>query len=470
MNTSRHIKDYPGGRIHLIGIGGSSMSGLAEMLIDQGYRVTGSDRDEGYLIHYVKEKGCSVTIGHKPENVHGADLVVYSAAISKDNPERAEAEKLGIPSIERAELLGQLMEGYGKTVGVCGAHGKTTVTSMISQILLQGGKDPSIHIGGRLDAIGGSTRVGHSDIFVAEACEYNRSFLQLHPTVAVVLNIDADHLDCYRDIDEIEETFGVFLRMVPDSGVVIGNGDDPRIRRQMEKLKCRKIYYGLNSDNDWRPLSIEEDSFGCMSCQLICANAETIPLKMSVPGSFNLMNAIAATAASSELGVTPSESARILENFTGAHRRFEKTDEINGVEVFHDYGHNPTEMRNALSIARKRCRGRLWAVMQPHTFSRVRTLFEQYLTCTSEADFTLVTDICAAREPDPGDLNSGMLVNGMIQNGINAKWTPSFNDTEEWLRSHWEPGDLVLTMGCGDINLLNEQIHRHEVENRTEGK
>ncbi len=463
------IRDIPGGRIHLIGIGGSSMSGLAEMLMDQGYNVSGSDRDEGYLIHHVREKGCRVFIGHRPENVHGADLVVYSAAISRDNPERAEAEKEGIPSIERAVLLGQLMEGFGKSVGICGAHGKTTVTSMLSQILLEDGKDPSIHIGGRLDAIGGSTRVGHSDIFVAEACEFNRSFLQLRPTVAVVLNIDADHLDCYRDLDEIEETFGQFMRLLPEDGVAIGNGDDERVRRQIGKLNCRKVFFGNGPENDWYPEDVEEDELGRSAFTLRHGDGKGVRVEMGVPGGFNRMNGLAAIAAAAELGVAPEKAAEILKRFTGAHRRFEKTDEIDGVEIFHDYGHNPAEMRNALSIARKRCKGNLWAVMQPHTFSRVRTLFDQYLTCTEEADYTLVTDICAAREKDPGDLNSGMLVEGMKQHGIRATWTPSFDETEKWLREHWAPGDLVLTMGCGDINLLNDQIHRHETE-RTEGK
>ena len=469
-NTRVKISDFPGGHIHLIGIGGSSMSGLAEMLIDQGYSVTGSDRDEGYLIHHVREKGGKVMIGHQPENVRGADLVVYSAAIAADNPERKEAEKLGIPSIERAVLLGQLMEGFGKAVGICGAHGKTTVTSMISQILLEAGKDPSIHIGGRLDAIGGSTRVGHSDIFVAEACEFNRSFLQLHPTVAVVLNIDADHLDCYRDLDEIEETFGKFLRLLPADGVAIGNGDDPRVRRQIEKLQCRKVFFGFGPDNDLYPEDVAEDELGRSSFKLRVPESEPVSVRIEVPGSFNRMNGLAAIAAAAELGVPPETSAGILGKFTGAHRRFELTDTIGGVEVFHDYGHNPTEMRNALSIARKRCKGRLWAVMQPHTFSRVRTLFDQYLTCTGEADYTLVTDICPAREPDPGDLNSGMLVEGMRQNGIDARWTPAFDDTEKYLREHWKAGDLVLTMGCGDINLLNDQIHRHELEREGEEK
>ena len=470
MSTTKRIRDCAGGRIHLIGIGGSSMSGLAEMLADQGYKVTGSDRDEGYLIHHVREKGCEVMIGHRAENVHGADLVVYSAAIPADNPERAEAVRLGIPSIERAVLLGQLMEGFPKAAGICGAHGKTTVTSMVSQILLEAGMDPSIHIGGRLDAIGGSTRVGHSGIFVAEACEFNRSFLQLHPTVAVVLNIDADHLDCYKDIDEIEETFGEYLRLVPESGAAIGNGDDPRVRRQIEKLNCRKSFFGFGADNDWRPEDITEDDLGRAEFTLRHEGTEPVRVRMGVPGRFNLLNGLAAVATAAELGVAPEQAAEILGRFTGAHRRFEKTDEIDGVEIFHDYGHNPTEMRNALSIARRRCKGRLWAVMQPHTFSRVRTLFDQYLTCTEEADFTLVTDICAAREKDPGDLNSGMLTEGMVRNGIDAKWTPSFDDTEAYLRAHWAPGDLVLTMGCGDINLLNDQIHRHEQEKRTEGK
>ena len=465
MKTA-HIRDYQGRRIHLIGIGGSSMSGLAEMLMDQGYQVSGSDRDEGYLVHYVREKGGQVMIGHRAENVHGADLVVFSAAIPPENPERAEAERLGIPTLERAYLLGQLMEGFPKAVGVCGAHGKTTVTSMLSQILLENGKDPSIHIGGRLDAIGGSVRVGHSGIFVAEACEFNRSFLRMHPTVAVVLNIDADHLDCYRDLDEIEETFGMFLASLPEDGVAIGNGDDPRVRRQIDQLKCRKVYFGFNEENDWYPAWVEEDDRGYATFTLMHNGKETVRMKMGVPGDFNRMNALAAMAAAEELGVSPDAAAGSMEKFTGAHRRFELTDVIDGVEIFHDYGHNPTEMRNALSIARKRCKGRLWAVMQPHTFSRVRTLFDEYLTCTEAADITLVTDICAAREKDPGDLNSGMLVEGMKANGIQAIWTPSFDDTEKYLRDHWQAGDLVLTMGCGDINLLNDQIHRHETEGR----
>lgn len=459
-----HIRDYAGKRVHMIGIGGSSMSGLAEMLIDKGYRVTGSDRTDGYLLGDVRAKGAEVMIGHRPENVRGADVVVYTAAIPADNPERVEAERLGIPSMERAYLLGQLMEGYPQAVGVCGAHGKTTVTSMLSQILVECGLDPSVHIGGKLDAIGGSTRIGQGDIFLAEACEFNRSFLKLRPTLAVVMNIDADHLDCYRDIDEIEATFGQFLSLLPADGLAIGKGTDERVRRQLEKLPCRHETFGLTADCDWHPEHLTEDDRGYAAYDLYHGGECLGHVTMAVPGDFNVENGLAALATASALGADMRRALSSLASFHGAHRRFELTDVVNGAEIFHDYGHNPTEMRNALSIARKRCKGRLFAVMQPHTFSRVRTLFSEYLTCTEIADVTLVTDICAAREKDPGDLNSGMLVDGMKAHGVNALWTPSFDETEAYLRAHLQPGDLAITMGCGDINLLNEQIHRHEQE------
>lgn len=465
-----HIRDFTGKRIHMIGIGGSSMSGLAEMLIDLGYTVSGSDRTEGYLIGDVREKGATVFIGQKAENVRGADLVVYSAAIAKENPERAEAERLGIPTLERAYLLGQLMEHSKVSVGVSGTDGKTTTSSMLSQILLENGMDPSISIGGKLDAIGGGMRVGHGGVFVAEACEFNRSFLHMAPTVEILLNIKADHLDCYKDVDEIEETFGQFLSRLPEDGTAVGNGDDPRVRRQMEKCGRRTVFFGLDPRNEWHPEDLKEDDAGFYTFKAVRNGECQAEVAMGVPGIFNVIDALAAIAAADLLGISAEKSTSTLNRFVGAHRRFELTDTVDGVEIFTDYGHNPVEMHNAISIARKRCKGRLWAVMQPHTFSRVRTLFDEYLTCTEEADFTLVTDICAAREKDPGDLNSGMLTEGMKKNGIEAIWTPSFDDTEKYLREHWRPGDLVITMGCGDINMLNEQIHIHETERREERK
>lgn len=441
------------------------MNGLAMMLIDRGYRVTGSDQNEGYLLGGVRAKGAEVTIGHSAQNVQGADAVFYSAAIGDDNPERMEAERLGIPCMERAYLVGMLMEGYARRAGICGTHGKTTTTSMLSQILVEDGKDPGIHIGGILPAIGGSVRDGQGDIFVTEACEFHRSFLHMPPTVAVVLNIEEDHLDYYRDIDEIESAFGEYLALLPPDGTAVGNGDDIRVRRQMDKLTCKRVYVGLDRNNDWYPDDVYEDPLGLCSFDVKRKGEKAAHVSMAIPGRFNMFNALAAMAAADALGVPPEKAAQTLSRFQGARRRFELTDTINGVELFHDYGHNPTEMRNAISIARKRCKGRLWAVMQPVLFTRVRALFDSYLTCTAEADMTLITDIYGGREKDPGDLNSGMLADGMRKNGIPALWTPSFDDTEKYLLAHWQPGDLVITLSGATVNLLNDQISRHARSN-----
>ncbi len=457
-----HIRDYQGKRVHMIGIGGSSMSGLAQLLQQKGYQVDGSDNLETYSTRRLRELGIPVTIGHKAENVRGADFVVYTVAILPDNPERVEVARLGLPNIERATLLGQLMEGYEQAVGVCGAHGKTSTTAMLSQVLLECGLDPSIHIGGTLDAVGGSTRIGQSGLFVAEACEFNASFLHLRPTVAVVLNIDADHLDFYKDIDDIQQTFGQFLALLPANGCAIGNGDDPRVRELLAGVPCETVTFGFGEGNDWQPADLQYD--GCDRASFVpCFRGERFGrVTLKVAGFFHVLNALAALACAHHLGADMTRAARSLSDFCGAHRRFELTGVIDGVKLYHDYGHNPAEMRNILGVAVKQPHNRLWAVMQPHTYSRVKRLFDDYLTCTQVADITLVTDIYAAREKDPGDIRTEMLIEGMRAHGVNAIHTPSFDDTERYLRAHWQPGDLVLTMGCGNINQLNEQMNEHE--------
>lgn len=458
-----HIRDYQGKHIHMIGIGGSSMSGLAQMLLEKGYQITGSDNLETYATKHLRnDLHIPVTIGHKAENVHGADLVVYTVAILPDNPERVEVERLNLPNIERATLLGQLMEGFHTAIGVCGAHGKTTTTSMLSQVLMECDMDPSIHIGGSLDFIGGSTHIGKSDMFVAEACEFNASFLHLRPTVAVVLNIDADHLDFYRDIDHIQETFGKFLALLPKDGLAIGNGDDARILQLFEVLDRTCLTFGMEKECDYMPLNLTYDEYGHASFDLGYRGKPLGHVTLQVPGSFQVYNALASLACAHTQGADMDMACHAMSEFKGAHRRFELTAEIDGVKLYHDYGHNPTEMRNVLSVARLQPHNRLWAVMQPHTYSRVKRLFNDYLTCTQAADITLVTDIYAAREKDPGDIKAEQIVEGMRLNGVNAVHTPTFDDTERYLRAHWQPGDLVLTMGCGNINQLNDQIWEHE--------
>ena len=462
-----HIRDYQGKHIHMIGIGGSSMNGLAQMLLEKGYRLTGSDNLETYATRHLRDDlHVPVTIGHKAENVHGADLVVYTVAILPDNPERVEVERLGIPCIERATLLGQLMEGYETAIGVCGAHGKTTTTSMLSQVMMECGMDPSIHIGGNLDFIGGSTRIGKSGTFLTEACEFNASFLHLRPTVAVVLNIDADHLDFYRDIDHIQQTFGQFLGLLPPHGAAIGNGDDPRILQLFDKLECQTLTFGLQNACDYLPANLTYDPYGHARFDLTFRGKDLGHIELRVPGAFQVYNALAALACAHHEGADMAKACQAMNDFKGAHRRFELTGEIDGVRLYHDYGHNPAEMRNAVGVAVMQPHNRVWAVMQPHTYSRVKRLFQDYLTCTEAADITLVTDIYAAREKDPGDIRAEMVVEGMRKNGINAIHTPSFDDTEAYLRQNWQPGDLVLTMGCGNINQLNDQIWEHECQKR----
>lgn len=462
---SPHIRDYTGKRVHMIGIGGSSMSGLAEMLQQKGYAVTGSDGTESYATKKLRALGIPVEIGHRPENVRGAGLVVYTAAIAPDNPERLEIARLNIPSMERATLLGQLMEGYPRAVGVCGTHGKTTTTSMLSQIAVNAGLDPSVHIGGQLDAIGGSTRIGGGDAFVAEACEFNASFLHLRPTIAVVLNIEEDHLDFYRDIDDITQTFGKFLSLLPSDGLCIGNGDDLRVASLMEALSCAHETFGMDGRCDWHPDNLLEDDTGRAGFDLVYKGEARTRIQLSVPGRFNVLNALAAMAAAHALGASFEDLKRGMEAFTGAHRRFEHTSTVQGVRLYHDYGHNPTEMRNALSIAKMQHPTRLWAVMQPHTYSRVKHLFDSYIDCCRDADEILITDIFAAREKDPGDIHATMLVKAIEKTGQRVHYTPTFDDAEAYLRAHWQPGDLVLTMGCGNINLLNDQIAQHEPQN-----
>ena len=455
------IRDVQGQRIHMIGIGGSSMSGLAEMLLREGYTVTGSDNAASHAVERLREKGIAVSVGHRAENVRGAALVVYSAAISEENPERREAARLGIPEMERSTLLGQLMRGHDQSVCVCGAHGKTSTSSMIAQTLLECGKDPTVHIGGRLDALGGGSRVGGKDVFVAEACEFHGSFLEMHPTVAVVLNIDADHLDWYKDIFDIERAFGRFLSLLPPSGVALGWGEDRRILRLFSRLHCETRTFGWEECDDYYPADLVYSDTGCPRFDVMFRGQKLAHIELKIAGNFHVLNALAAFAAAHALDVAPQDAAASLSRFAGVHRRFEFTGLIDGVKMYHDYGHNPAEMRAALSVGRMQKPNRLWAVMQPHTYSRVKGLFREYLTCTEEADFTLVTDIFAAREKDPGDIRAEMIVEGMKAHGVRAVHTPTFDDTERYLRAHWQPGDLVLTMGCGNINLLNEQMQQH---------
>lgn len=455
------IEDFRGKHVHMIGIGGSSMSGLAGLLQKRGYQVSGSDNYESAHVADVRALGIPVAIGHKPENVRGADLVIFSAAIAPESPDRAEATRLGIPQMERSTLLGQLMQGTNQAIAIAGTHGKTTTSAMLAQALVEAGVDPAVHIGGEFDFIGGSTRLGGRDVFVAEACEFHGSFLEMRPTIAVVLNIEADHLDYYKDLDDITNAFARFVGLLPEDGTFCGNGDDPRVRALMQKATGKTVSFGFGSDNDWQPAKLTCDTLGCGVFDASLHGKTLAHIELQVGGDFNVINALAALAAAHAVGADMEKAATALSAFRGVHRRFERTSTTDGVAVYHDYGHNPVEMAGALSVAKKQPHNRLWAVMQPHTYSRVKRLFDEYIGCCADADEILITDICAAREVDPGDIHSQMLVDAIRATGQSVHLTPSFDDTEAYLRAHWQPGDLVLTMGCGNINELNDQIAAH---------
>ena len=448
-------------RIHFIGVGGSSMSGLAQFMKWKGFIVSGSDRTGSHKTDKLAAAGITVSIGHDAANVRGADLVVYTAAIPKDNPERVEAEKLGIPQIERCVLLGRLMQNYKQSICISGTHGKTTTTAMMAQVFTGAGMDPTIHIGGELDAIGGSTRMGNGEHFICEACEFNASFLQFFPTIALILNIDEDHLDFYRDIDHIEETFTKFANIVPADGWVIGWGGDKRVRNVLGKMKCHTRTYGIEPFNELRAENISYDEEGRAWFVATLFGHPLMEVQLKVAGEHNVLNALAVIAAATVCRLPDSVIAEQLEQFTGAHRRFELTSTTDGVRVYQDYGHNPTEMKNAIHIAKLQPHKKLWAVWQPHTYSRTKTLFNGFLETFGEADHVLITDICAAREQDPGDINTPMLIEPLRARGVDAVHTPTFDDAEAYLRAHWQAGDLVITLGCGDIDLLNEQIAQH---------
>ncbi len=454
-----NISDLAGKKIHIIGIGGSSMSGIALILKSFGCVVSGSDRSENHSIENLRKAGISVIIGHNRDNVNGAELAVYSLAIPEDNPELTACRETGIKTVERSVFLGHLSKDYDTLVAVCGTHGKTTVTSMLSLILVEAGMDPTVHIGGVYAPIGGSIRMGSRKLFVTEACEYRRSFMNLHPTAVIINNIDEDHLDYYRDIEDIKDAFLDFVNKLPDDGWILGNGDDPLVADVLVRSGKRCMTFGMSGQCTYRMGSSSENTEGYVSFDVIREENVIGHVEMSVPGSFNAGNALAAVAAADMLGADPADACRIIGTFSGAGRRFELTGKLNGAELFTDYGHNPTEMKNAIHIARKRCQnGRLWVVVQPHTYSRLKALYEEYLTCTEEADITLVTDIFAARENDPGDIDSKMLVDGMIEHGIDARLTRTFEEAAKEIRYGVRSGDLVITLGCGNINMLNDML------------
>ncbi len=446
-------------RIHFIGIGGSGMCPLAEILHSEGFELTGSDMNEGETLDRIKGYGIPVFMGHRAENVGNAELVVYSAAIKETNPERAEAVRLGIPCIERSVMLGIVTRRYRRSIAVAGTHGKTTTTAMLSQLLIGSGFDPSAIIGGKLPFIGGNSYVGKSDIIVCEACEYVDTFLQLNPYMSIILNIDADHLDYFKNLENIKKSFNQFAKQT--TKVLVLNGDDKNTMDAVDGIDIEKITYGFDESNDYYAVNMTADRGVHEQFDLMHRGKKLATLKLIVPGKHNVYNALAAAAAAHYLGATPDEIKDNLHKFGGVHRRFEILGTPMGITVADDFAHHPTELTVTLNAAMNMGFNKVWAVFQPHTFSRTAMLLDDFAKALTIPDCAIISEILPVRETNTYNIYStdlGKKVPG-------SKCIDTFEDITKYVCDNAKEGDLILTMGGGNVYMCANMIYK-ELKNR----
>lgn len=436
--------------IHFVGVGGAGMSGIAEVLLNLGYRVSGSDLRKSPITERLEELGAAITYGHRPENVAQADVVVISSAIRSVNPEVVAARQRSIPVIRRAEMLAELMRlKYG--IAVAGSHGKTTVTSMIAVILAAGGLDPTVVIGGRLDCLGSGAKLGHGEFMVAEADESDGSFLNLSPTIAVVTNIDSEHLDHYDSIENLRQAFIDFIHKIPFYGKAVLCHDAEGVQAILPKINKRYVTYGMTSSADLQAREIEADR---LETSFVTTYRGSVlgSIRLQMPGVHHAMNALAAIAVGLELDIPFATIEEALEGFGGIERRFQIGGERDGVLVVDDYGHHPAEIRATLRAAKEGWHRRLIVAFQPHRYTRTRDLFDQFVTAFDEADLLIVTDIYAAGEDRIAGVRAERLAHAIRAHGHKGvSYIESFDAIVERLKEVSRPGDMVLTLGAGDI-------------------
>ena len=456
-----HINDFKGKHVHFIGIGGISMSGLAELLIGRGYTVSGSDASESTLTQKLERMGAKIFIGQKYGQHKGAALIVKTSAISPDNEELRGALEDGVPVLERIDVLSQLMDEFGFSVGISGMHGKTSCTSMTATVLLGCGMDPTVHIGSELGLIGGTTYVGGGNIFVAEACEYKDNFLSLNPNVEVILNIDRDHLDYFRDLDHIIDSFSKYVAKIPESGTLIANGDDAHVLKAADARKCAMLTFGLADSNDIYAENISVKKDGRCDFDLVYKKEAAGRVSLGVPGKHHIYNAMAAIAASVVCGADIKCAVNEISKYEGAKRRFEFTGKsLNGAEVYHDYAHHPAEVAVNLESAKSRGYKNVICVFQPHTYTRTKALLNEFAQSFDSADHVVFVDIYAAREKDPGDIHSKDLCGLVHKRGMvkSVCYQPSFEDAVAYVNAIAHEGDIILTMGAGSIEKINKMF------------
>ncbi len=447
--------------VHFIGIGGISMSGLAAILLDRNFKVSGSDRSASDLTKWLEGEGAQIFIGQRASNIQDdTDLVVYTAAIHADNPEFAAAVEKKVPMLTRAELLGQLMTNYEMPIAISGTHGKTTTTSMVSHILLAGNYDPTISIGGILPAISGNIRVGNSRIFVTEACEYTNSFLDFFPKLSIILNIEADHLDFFKDLDDIRHSFRLFAEKLPADGTLVINSEIENVEEITKDLPCNVVYYNLDKDSkaDYYAANIAFDAAACASFDLMKKDICLGSITLHVPGIHNVSNALSAIASCDVLDIPFEEIKQGLSDFVGTDRRFQFKGKIGGISIIDDYAHHPTEISATLKAAKECEHNTLWCIFQPHTYTRTKALFDDFAKALSAAEKVILADIYAARETDTLGVSSKLLADKINELGGDAIYLPSFDEIETYVLEKCINGDMLITMGAGDVVKIGEKL------------
>ena len=437
--------------VHFIGIGGISMSALAHILLSKGVKVSGSDWTETEITKILKTHGADIAIGPNcAENISTPDLVVYTAAVAKDNPELCEAKNKGIETLGRADFLGELMLDFNMPISISGTHGKTTTTSMLSCVLLEADEDPTILVGGVLNAIGGNYHIGKDKYLVFEGCEYVDSFLKFNPYAALILNIEEDHLDYFSGIEQIKDSFNKFMCKIPQNGYVVVNADDENVMASTKNLKCEIITYGADADYSYK--NVDFDEKGCGIFDIYYKDKKLASLHLSVGGNHNVSNATAVFASSHKMGINIESIVKGIESFGGTKRRFEYKGTINGAKVYDDYAHHPTEISATYDTASKMKHNKIWVVFQPHTYSRTKALLDDFVVALSKYDNVIVTDIYAAREKN----TIGITAKAITDKIKNARYISDFSEISEHLKANVKPDDIILTMGAGTITDLSK--------------
>ena len=445
--------------VHFIGIGGISMSGLAEILLGEHFTISGSDSKPSTLTERLVSLGATIFYPQKASNIiDGIDVVVYTAAIHEDNPEFAEAKRQNLPMLSRAELLGQLMTNYETPIAISGTHGKTTTTSMLSHILLEADTDPTISVGGILNAIGGNIRVGGSDIFVTEACEYTNSFLNFLPKISVILNVEEDHMDFFKDIDDIRCSFHRFASILPKDGTLVINKNIEQLEAITNNLDCKVITYSEVQEADYGAANITFDELGNASFDLIRYGEFVDRIKLSVAGNHNVSNALSTIAVADLLQIPMETIKKGILSFGGTVRRFQYKGQRNGFTIIDDYAHHPTEIRATLTSARNYPHKDIWCIFQPHTYTRTKAFFHEFAEALSLADHVILADIYAARETDTLGMSSEALAEEIKKLGTDAYYLPSFEAIENFVLEKVIHGDVLITMGAGDVVNIGDSL------------